>query len=115
MQRARRITDVLEVFYLPTETRVNAAKTLRQSFKTKLRRTLEIAGAEIELNEGLSPATSTGVLEKMADLVMLICAAIGSMAFGVLTAYGIFRIGFAMMRPTREVLPVKVSAQLAPE
>jgi hypothetical protein len=54
----------------------------------------------------------------MADafnLVMLICAAIGSMAFGVLTAYGIFRVGFAMMRPRREVVPVKVSAQLASE
>ena len=50
----------------------------------------------------------------MADLVMLICAAIGSMAFGVLAAYGIFRIGFAMMRPRRTaVVPVKVSAQLA--
>jgi hypothetical protein len=54
----------------------------------------------------------------MADafnLVMLICAAIGSMAFGVLTAYGIFRVGFAMMRPRRAVVPVKVSAQLASE
>ncbi|WP_162601195.1 hypothetical protein [Occallatibacter savannae] len=51
----------------------------------------------------------------MADLVMLICAAIGSMAFGVLTAYGIFRIGFAMMRPRRAVVPVKVTAQLVSE
>jgi hypothetical protein len=54
----------------------------------------------------------------MADafnLVMLICAAIGSMAFGVLTAYGIFRVGFAMMRPRREAIPVKVSPQLASE
>ena len=115
MQRVRRITDVPEVFYLPTETRVNAAKTLRQSSKTKPRRRLEIAGAQIELNEGLSPATSTGVLEKMADLVMLICAAIGSMAFGVLTAYGIFRIGFAMMRPRRTVVAVKVATQLVSE
>jgi hypothetical protein len=44
---------------------------------------------------------------------MLICAAIGSMAFGVLTAYGIFRIGFAMMRPRRAVIAVKVSSRLA--
>jgi hypothetical protein len=44
---------------------------------------------------------------------MLICAAIGSMAFGVLTAYGIFRIGFAMMRPRRAAVAVKVSARLA--
>jgi len=49
----------------------------------------------------------------MADLIMLFCAAIGSMAFGVLTAYGIFRIGFAMMRPRQADLPVKVTARLA--
>lgn len=52
----------------------------------------------------------------MADafnLVMLICASIGAMAFGVLAAYGIFRVGFAMMRPRRAVVPVKVSTQLA--
>jgi len=46
---------------------------------------------------------------------MLICAAIGSMAFGVLTAYGIFRIGFAMMRPRRTVVAVKVATQLVSE
>jgi hypothetical protein len=54
----------------------------------------------------------------MADafnLVMLVCAAIGAMAFGVLTAYGIFRIGFAMMRPRNVRIPLKVGAQLAPE
>jgi hypothetical protein len=113
--QVRRITDVLEVFYLPTETRVNAAEILRQSFQTKLRLTFEIAGAEAEIDEELSPATSMGVLKKMADLIMLFCAAIGSMAFGVLTAYGIFRIAFAMMRPRRTVVAVKVSAQLASE
>jgi uncharacterized protein (DUF2062 family) len=77
------------------------------------------AGAEEDIDEELSPATSTGVLEKMADifnLIMLICAAIGSMAFGVLAAYGIFRMGFAMMRPRRAAaIPVKVSAQLVSE
>jgi hypothetical protein len=54
----------------------------------------------------------------MADafnLLMLICAAIGAMAFGVLAAYGIFRAGFAVMRPQRARAAVKVSAQLAPE
>jgi hypothetical protein len=49
------------------------------------------------------------------NLVMLVCAAIGSMAFGVLTAYGIFRVGFAMMRPRTERIPIKVQAQLAQE
>jgi hypothetical protein len=44
----------------------------------------------------------------MADflnLVMLVCAAVGSMAFGILAAYGILRTGFALMRP-RERRPV---------
>ena len=52
----------------------------------------------------------------MADLlnvVMLICATVGSMAFGVLAAYGIFRVGFAMMRPRPKVVPVKAQAEPA--
>ncbi|MGA8743972.1 MAG: hypothetical protein WB561_22455 [Terracidiphilus sp.] len=54
----------------------------------------------------------------MADvfsLVMLVCAAVGSMAFGVLTAYAIFRVGFALMRPRTAPVPMKVQPQLAPE
>lgn len=51
----------------------------------------------------------------LLNLTMLVCAALGSMAFGVLTAYGIFRMGFALMRPKPEPAPVKVRAQLAPE
>lgn len=37
----------------------------------------------------------------LLNLAMLVCATVGSMAFGVLAAYGIFRVGFAMMRPQR--------------
>jgi hypothetical protein len=44
---------------------------------------------------------------------MLICGTIGSMAFGVLTAYGIFRVVFAMMRPRRQAVPVKAQAEAA--
>jgi hypothetical protein len=54
----------------------------------------------------------------MADvinLVMLVCAAVGAMAFGVLTAYGIFRVAFAMMRPRPARIAIKVQPQLAPE
>jgi uncharacterized protein (DUF2062 family) len=54
----------------------------------------------------------------MADLMnltMLVCAAVGSMAFGVLTAYSIFRVGFALMRPRRRAQTVKIRTQLAPE
>ena len=54
----------------------------------------------------------------MADvinLLMLICAAVGAMAFGVLTAYGIFRLGFALMRPRQARVAIKVGTQLAQE
>jgi uncharacterized protein (DUF2062 family) len=41
----------------------------------------------------------------MADslnLAMLICAAVGSLAFGVLAAYGILRVGFALIHPQKK-------------
>lgn len=47
----------------------------------------------------------------MVDLLMLICASLGAMAFGVLTAYGIFRCAFALMRPRRQGVPVKARAE----
>jgi hypothetical protein len=50
----------------------------------------------------------------MADLfnlVMLVCATTGAMAFGVLSAYGIFRVAFALMRPRRQNVPVKAQAE----
>jgi hypothetical protein len=64
------------------------------------------------------PSNFNGGSEKMADvinLVMLVCAAVGAMAFGVLTAYGIFRVAFAMMRPRPARIAIKVQPQLAPE
>jgi len=67
---------------------------------------------------GLSPATFTGGLKEMDDLfnlVMLVCAALFAMAFGVLIAYGIFRVGFSMMRPRSAKPAVKAITQLAPE
>ena len=45
------------------------------------------------------------------NLGMLVCATIGSMAFGVLAAYGIFRVGFAMMRPRSRPVPVKTQPE----
>ena len=47
------------------------------------------------------------------NLVMLVCAIIGSMAFGVLAAYGVFRAAFMMMRPRRQSVPVKAQAEAA--
>jgi len=35
----------------------------------------------------------------LLNLTMLIAASIGSMALGILGAYGILRVGFALMRP----------------
>lgn len=37
----------------------------------------------------------------LLNLAMLLCAAVGSMAFGILAAYGILRAGFALIRPVR--------------
>ena len=49
------------------------------------------------------------------NLLMLICAVIGSMAFGVLAAYAIFRTVFLLMRPaqTRPMAAVKAQPEAA--
>jgi uncharacterized protein (DUF2062 family) len=52
-------------------------------------------------------------MSDLLNLAMLICASVGSMAFGVLAAYGIFRVGFAMMRPRRQPVAVKRQAEPA--
>lgn len=52
----------------------------------------------------------------MADLfnlVMLILASLGAMAFGILAAYGILRTGFALMRPQSRPMAVKVRPEVA--
>ena len=52
----------------------------------------------------------------MADAVnfgMLVCASVGSMAFGVLAAYGIFRAAFALMRPRPRAVVVKTQPEAA--
>ncbi len=47
------------------------------------------------------------------NLGMLVCASVGSMAFGVLAAYGIFRVGFALMRPRPRTAAVKTQPDAA--
>jgi hypothetical protein len=47
------------------------------------------------------------------NLIMLIAASAGSLAFGVLAAYGIFRVGFAVIRPQRPAPAVKPQAEAA--
>jgi hypothetical protein len=38
-------------------------------------------------------------MANLLDLAMLICASLGAMAFGILAAFLILRLGFALMRP----------------
>jgi hypothetical protein len=49
----------------------------------------------------------------LLDLVMLICASAGAMAFGILAAYAILKIGFAWMRPRRHPAAVKPEPETA--
>jgi hypothetical protein len=48
------------------------------------------------------------MMVNLLNLAMLVCAAIGSLVFGILSAYAILRAGFALMRPQRAV-PIKAS------
>jgi ABC-type sulfate transport system permease component len=47
------------------------------------------------------------------SVLMSICAAVGSMAFGVLAAYAIFRIAFGLMKPQDRGVPVKTRPETA--
>lgn len=57
--------------------------------------------------------TETGFMTDLLNLLMLICAAAGSMAFGVLAAYGVFRIAFGLMRPQSRTVAVKARPEAA--
>jgi hypothetical protein len=52
-------------------------------------------------------------MSDLLNLTMLVCAAVGSMAFGVLAAYGIFRFAFAMMRPQKRPVAVETQPETA--
>ncbi|MGA2888290.1 MAG: hypothetical protein ABSE51_09590 [Terracidiphilus sp.] len=47
------------------------------------------------------------------NFAMLICAAIGSLVFGILAAYGILRITFAIMRPQQRQIMGKAQSEVA--
>jgi hypothetical protein len=47
----------------------------------------------------------------LLNLILLIVASIGSLAFGILAAYGVLRVGFALMRPRELRRLVKVQTQ----
>ena len=42
------------------------------------------------------------MVANLLNLGMLVCAAVGSMAFGILAAYALLRVGFALIRPARQ-------------
>jgi hypothetical protein len=49
----------------------------------------------------------------LVNFVMLIAASVGSLALGVLAAYGVLRAGFAIMRPQGQSVVVKTSTHVA--
>jgi hypothetical protein len=49
----------------------------------------------------------------MVDLMMLICASVGAMAFSLLAAYGILRVGFALIHRQPRPAVIKVRQQAA--
>jgi hypothetical protein len=46
-------------------------------------------------------------MANLLDLMMLVCACVAAMAFGILTAYILLRGCFALMRPQRQSAPVE--------
>jgi uncharacterized protein with PQ loop repeat len=73
--------------------------------------------ASLERERHAFQITAKVVEEKiMADglnLIMLILASIGAMAFSILAAYGILRAGFSLMRQQPRSTPVKPQAEAA--
>ena len=51
----------------------------------------------------------------LLNLAMLICASIGSLAFGILAAYGILRTAFALLRPQQRPAPVQARSAVVNE
>ncbi|MGD0627969.1 MAG: hypothetical protein ABR987_01375 [Terracidiphilus sp.] len=49
----------------------------------------------------------------LVNFVMLIAASVGSLALGVLAAYGLLRAGFALMRPQSQGMVIKARARVA--
>jgi hypothetical protein len=52
-------------------------------------------------------------MANLLDFAMLILASVGALAFGILTAYAILRVGFALMRAPRRPALGKAQPQAA--
>ena len=68
-----------------------------------------ITAASDESGAGKQGKAMTGLL----NFTMLVCATIGSMAFGILAAYWMLRAGFALMRPQRQRAVMKTQPEVA--
>jgi hypothetical protein len=54
-------------------------------------------------------------MQEAMNTLMLICAALASLAFGVLTAYGVCRAAFAkLFRHAGQIAAQRAQAQMAP-
>jgi hypothetical protein len=52
-------------------------------------------------------------MANLLDLAMLILASLGALAFGILTAYAILRVGFALLRAPQRPALMKTQTQAA--
>ena len=52
-------------------------------------------------------------MANLLDLAMLILATLGALAFGILAAFAILRVGFALMHPPRRPALMKTQPQAA--
>jgi ABC-type glycerol-3-phosphate transport system permease component len=54
------------------------------------------------------------IVADLLNLTMLVLASVGALAFGVLAAYAILRVGFALMGVrSRTAMPVKIRPEVA--
>jgi hypothetical protein len=94
--------------------RVNAAvssETIAAAVSWRFPKNLRAAGTQAFVTRGKS--IKAEMMADLLNLVMLICACIGSMAFGILVAYGILRVGFGLMRRQPRPVAVKPRPQVA--
>jgi hypothetical protein len=47
------------------------------------------------------------------NFMMLVCASVASMGFGILAAYWVLRVGFALMRPRSQRMGLKAQTEAA--
>jgi hypothetical protein len=93
-------------------------KVLRESYEIPARQASQpeaVSNSELKQTRGSRAGSGETGAEAMTDavnFVMLIAASAGSMAFGVLGAYGLLRVAFSMMRPQGRA-PVAAAPQVA--